>query len=148
MESVEQVSDPSTAAGDAGQPPQWRRRIVLAALLVGIAAAIAGSEQSVPVTPASVALIAACGGGLVALTLLARATFAPTLPGALVGVCAFMAAFCGYGAGLYWWNHGLLPSWPFFAWGAIVGPLPMAMLAIPRAVRHVLGRSRVYWRRR
>ncbi len=145
---MEHAADaPTTTANQDGRSPWWTR-LGLVALIVGTAAAVVSSEEGVPDTAGSIALTAACGGVLAAVTILARVALAPRVPRVILGVCIFLSTFCGYGAGLYAWGNGLIESWPFFAWGLIVGPLPMAAAAIPRAARHLRDRVRVYSRSR
>lgn len=114
---------------------------MLVVVLVAIAASVAGAEQNLDQTPASVGLIAACGGVLAGLTLLARARFAANAPRIFVGVAVVLATFCGYGAGAQWWSNGLAETWPFLAWGLIVGPLPMITAGGLRVGLH-------WWQRR
>lgn len=131
---LERMRNRSPEVVEPERTSPWQRRIVFVVVIVAVAACVAGAEQSIPQTPGSVALIAACGGALAALTLVARAYLAPWLGAPLLAVPMVLATLSGYGAGAQWWNNEFTQTWPFFAWGLILGPLAMAVAGLLRAV--------------
>lgn len=104
-------------------------------LLVAVAAMVAATQPEIPETAGAIAAIALCGAAMAGATVLARATLAPRLPKLVVAPLVVLAAFCGYGAGAQWWADGVSGTWPFFVWGLLVGPLPVAALGAWHRVR-------------